>query len=126
MTYNATVAVDFDNTLIYRDENGEYVAAPGAAEAMQALRKKGCRIIIHSCRTGIAHKHGSLTEELTFIETTLNRFGIDFDEIYAGQKMIADFYIDDRAITYRGDWEETLTETSKEIDWIKQEEPEPK
>ncbi len=113
-----TIAVDFDNTLIERDENGFFLPAPGAAEAMQRLREKGCRIVIYTCRTGIAAKNRSLTEEITFIESMLTEHNIVFDDIFLGEKMIADFYIDDRAIPYRGDWQEAITEAEKSIDQL--------
>lgn len=113
-----TIAVDFDNTLIERDENGVFFPIPGAAEAMQRLRKKGCRIVIYTCRTGIAAKNRSLMEEISFIENKLTEHNIVFDDIFLGEKMVADFYIDDRAIPYRGSWQETLNDTERNIDLL--------
>lgn len=115
-----TIAVDFDNTLIERDDNGLFSAVPGAAEAMQRLKGKGCRIVIYTCRTGIAANNRSLNAEISFIETMLSEHNIAFDEIFLGEKLIADFYIDDRAIPFRGDWQKTVNESEKCIDVLSQ------
>lgn len=80
----------------------------GAREAMLELRRLGHRLLIHTCRTTVASEIGDLAEEIRWIEGTLVSFGIPFDEIYAGDKLIADAYVDDRAVAFRGDWGDTL------------------
>ena len=102
-----TVAVDFDDTLVFQ-EDGVIHPVQGAREAMQKLRDMGCRIIIYTCRTGIASREDFLPEEIHFIEQALEKFGIEYDEIFIGEKLIADFYIDDRAIEFRGDWGDVM------------------
>jgi hypothetical protein len=111
-----TIAVDFDNTLIERDENGSLQPLSGAADAMRRLRAKGCRIVIYSCRTGLAAARRSLAAEVSLIENTLAEHNIVFDDIFIGEKMVADFYIDDRSIPFRGDWRETIIESENCID----------
>jgi hypothetical protein len=103
----AIIAVDFDNTLV-DSEDGEVVPVPGAAESLSRLRQEGHYIIIHTCRTGIASAQGELSDEVRFIEQCLRRFGMDYDEIHVGEKLVAHIYIDDRAVAYEGDWGETL------------------
>lgn len=101
------VAVDFDETLVSEDENGELHPCPGAAEAMQSLRSKGHRIIVHTCRIGIAMARGRGSQEQAFIISTLDLLGIPFDEVWMGTKLVADCYIDDRAVAYEGNWSAT-------------------
>lgn len=104
----AVIAVDFDNTLI-ESEDGYYYALPGAKESLRRLREDGHKIIIYTCRTGIAAADGQLSQEIEFIKRCLAEFDIEYDEIFLGEKLIANIYIDDRAVSYEGDWEETLT-----------------
>ncbi len=104
----ATVAVDFDNTLVAEDSEGNIEPVVGAREAMLALSELGHKIIIHTCRTTEALEANRLHEEVAFIEEVLTNFGIPFDQIFVGPKLIADAYIDDRAIEFRGDWPETV------------------
>lgn len=105
----ARLAIDFDGTLIREDEDGNLMPVEGAAEAMQALRNEGHYLIIHTCRTTEAAEGGYLREELELIVEVLQTFGIPFDEVYAGEKLIADGYVDDRAVAFRGDWRETVS-----------------
>jgi len=101
------IAVDFDGTLV--DEKDGYVyPVTGAAESMQRLRSQGFKLVIYTCRTGIAHDNGRLSEEIDFIARSLDQFKIPFDEIYTGRKIVADAYSDDRGISFTGDWERTI------------------
>ena len=92
-----TVAVDFDYTLVKRD-----TLIPGAKEAMQKLRDMGYNIIIHSCNNR------------DWIARVLNTNNIPYDYIWDSSldrgKPIADWYIDDRAIGFRGDWDAVVKE----------------
>jgi hypothetical protein len=106
----AIIAVDFDNTLV-DSEDGDVFPVPGAAESLRRLRQEGHRIIIHTCRTGIASAQGELSDEIKFIEQCLQKFGMEYDEIYIGEKLVAHIYIDDRAVAFEGDWRETLQKT---------------
>jgi hypothetical protein len=108
MSRTRVIAVDFDETLVDYTADGEPVPMPGAADAMAELRAKGFHLVVHTCRTTIARENGTLPEELGFIADTLDAFGIVFDEIWEGDKMIADLYIDDRAIPFRGDWDDVV------------------
>jgi hypothetical protein len=107
------IAIDFDGTLVTQDSNGDFYATIGAKEALEMLVAQGYHIIIHTCRTGIAWREGYLSEELELIKNTLDRFSIPFHEIFAGDKLIADTYIDDRSVSYKGNWEEVISELNK-------------
>jgi histidinol phosphatase-like enzyme len=105
------IAVDFDGTLFHTDELGELSVVAGAREALADLRARGYRIVIHTCRTGLAAQDGELSQEVAFIESNLRAHGLVFDEIHLGEKMVADVYIDDRGVTFDGDWTSAVNAT---------------
>jgi len=105
-----TVTIDFDGTLIRSDSEGRIEIVPGAREATKEFRKLGYRIVIFTCRTGIARRMGRLTEEVRMICQILEDHDIEYDEIFTGEKPVADVYIDDRAVAFRNDWEQSKKE----------------
>ncbi len=112
-----TVAVDFDDTLVCYDEHGGMYPAPNARESLLRLRKMGCKVIIYTCRTTVARSKGSLESEIDFISNVLEEFDFHYDEIFIGDKLIADIYIDDRAVPYRGDWDDTADQCERIIEY---------
>jgi len=100
------LAVDFDKTLVTEDYEGNFYPVEGAREALSAFRAQGFQIIVYSCRTGIADQQGSLNSEVQLMESLLQGFDMEYDQIYLGEKLIADAYIDDRAVEFRGNWEQ--------------------
>ncbi len=113
----ATIAVDFDDTLIDEMEDGVFCAYQGAAEALTELRAQGHKIVIYTCRIGLAQARGRdfLRKEILAIEQALKENEIPYDSIFMGEKMVADVYIDDRAIRFTGNWEETLPKVESSI-----------
>jgi hypothetical protein len=107
------IAVDFDNTLVEWLEDNDFRVKTGAKDALQRLKARGCHIIIHTCRVGIARKSGTLDQELMEIERILDELEIPYDSIHLGTKVVADAYIDDRAVPFRGDWGVTLEQTMR-------------
>lgn len=103
----ARIAIDFDDSLVGIGDDGEVYPIPGAREQLQALRSDGHAIVIYTCRITIARRDGRLAEELAELEDMLAAFDLQYDEIYIGDKLIADAYVDDRAIPFRGDWPAT-------------------
>lgn len=91
----AVLAVDFDNTMFEGDK-----PLPGVKEAINILREKGHKIVIHSCNNK------------SWIERCLNNNDIRFDHICdnANGKPLADLYVDDKGyyFPYNGDWSEEL------------------
>lgn len=75
----ATIAVDFDHTLVHGDKPIE-----GAREAINILREQGHYIIIHSCNNP------------EWIERVMNNNNMRFDHIWTSPgKPVADIYVDD-------------------------------
>ena len=108
-----TVAVDFDDTLVSYDEIGQMYPSPGARKSLLRLKSMGCKIIIYTCRTTVARSQGNLEDEVEFIAGILEQFDFYYDEIFIGDKLIADIYIDDRAVPYKGDWRETTDQCAE-------------
>lgn len=109
------IAVDFDNTLVDWLDDERCVPKKGAATAMQRLKDRGCELVIYTCRIGIAKENGNVERVVSEIERILNEFEIPYDSIHLGTKIIADAYIDDRAVPFKGDWAKTCEETEKMI-----------
>ena len=108
-----TVAVDFDNTLVEWLEDGRCIAKPGAKKALTSLRSRGCKIVIHTCRIGISRVDGKMDAVVEEISNILDELDLPYDAIHLGSKVIADAYIDDRAVPYRGNWDETLEDAKR-------------
>jgi hypothetical protein len=100
-----TICLDFDGVVhSYRSGwcGSEIIPDPpihGTREAIQRLRQR-YRVVIHSTRC-------STTEGLRAIEHWLARHNIEVDEVCA-YKPPALIYVDDRAVPFRGDWEQTI------------------
>ena len=115
MRGNPVVAVDFDHTIVEMLESGSYAIKAGAVEALRSLKSKGCTIVIHTCRIGIAKGNGDLSDVIETIQSVLDQFDVPYDSIHLGTKVVADAYIDDRAVTFRGDWTEAQKEAESLI-----------
>lgn len=114
-----TICVDIDGTLVHYEEwQGEKhfgKVLPGACEAMKNLHESGWFVIIYTTR---ANKE--------IISSFLRQAGIYFDAINEnpfqpanaiGGKPIADVYIDDRAVTFKGDWKESVKQINNFKPW---------
>ena len=90
----ATIGIDFDHTLVDGDVPKQF-----AREAINILREKGHKIVIHSCNN------------VKWIEKVLANNDIRYDWIWDQKgKPICDIYIDDKGYHYRGDWETEVNE----------------
>jgi hypothetical protein len=102
-----TICLDFDGVIhSYRSGwcGAEVIPDPpihGTREAIARLRKT-YRVVIHSARCA--------TEEgCAAIEAWLQKHSIEVDEI-CRYKPPASVYIDDRAIPFRGDWDDVISD----------------
>ena len=91
----------------------KYFGTPikGAKKALINLRRKGYKIIIHTCRVNpVLNNSYSLDELYMKVKKILTKNEIPYDEIWLGTgKPLADYYIDDRAIKFE-DWKQVLGE----------------
>lgn len=118
-----TVAVDFDAVIHqYKGWKGVDVfddPIPGAVEALKELKSQGCIIILNTTRM--------MTPKM---EEWLERHGVVYDHHNENpdkrdnaldpRKVLADVYIDDRAIQFNGDWATTIRQVLDFKPWFKQ------
>lgn len=108
-----TICVDFDGVI---HDNAEYVSGniitgepiAGVVHALNQLREH-YRVVIFSCRYRDDHAIDAMRD-------WLNQHDIQVDEI-VDYKPHAQIYIDDRAITFNGDWNETLNQVAEFKQW---------
>lgn len=117
-----TIAVDFDGVIHlyskgFQDGTIYDKPVPGVRDAMQQMKAKGFKLYIFSTRSNkIFHKKDSIDQNKA-MEAYLNKHNIPFDRIWSFGKPMADIYIDDRAIGFRGDWQTTLEEVESFQPW---------
>ena len=99
--------IDFDGVLYpWEPIMAEPDPIPGAVTAMRRLHKAGIRIVIFTSRLSplwLIDAGYRESEQREHIERLLRRDGIPFDEITA-EKQPAEWYVDDRAIRFSGNW----------------------
>ena len=100
------LAVDFDGTIVEHKFPGIGKLIPGARVALRYLHKKGCRIIIWTCRKGKYENNMReflVKEKIPFDYINENVPGIDF----TSNKVFANYYIDDLNLGGFPGWLET-------------------
>ena len=115
--------IDLDGTIHkysdgYKDGTIYDNAFDGAKEVINWLRRKGYEIVIFTTRASEQNAdelRGDHKDQIKKIGKWLKDKGIYFDRITA-EKLAADFYIDDKAISiYNGDWKAVLKVIKKRI-----------
>lgn len=107
-----TICIDFDNTIVPWKPVSHYhqKAIKGAANAMRTLKKMGFTIVIFTSRMSPTwHKYSGedAGEQMAYVKDTLNRLRIPYDVI-TSEKVPAEFYVDDKAIAFDGDWNKAM------------------
>lgn len=112
-----TVAIDLDGTLakMYEKYDAKSIPdpRPGAKGALEAFQEKGYRIIIFTVRG-----------DVKLVREWLNKHEIPFDYINenpsqprgSSGKVVADVYIDDRAVPGDGSWENIVEEVIPKLE----------
>lgn len=91
------VAVDWDGTL-YEHGTGWL---PDAKRALKVMKRRGYRVIVHSCRAQSPYGADQ-------IRAVLDAAGYRFE--VTAVKPDADVYIDNKALRFDGDWSTTLSQ----------------
>ncbi|MBI1221986.1 MAG: hypothetical protein GC180_05220 [Bacteroidetes bacterium] len=122
------IAIDFDGVLHGYSKgwsDGSIYDPPvaGSVEAMRQLKEAGHTLYIFSTRTNpIFKKKDQATDQKKMMEDWLNQHAIPFDKVWTFGKPMADLFIDDRAIGFRGSWDQTLIEVENFKVWNKNDE----
>jgi phosphoglycolate phosphatase-like HAD superfamily hydrolase len=115
------IMIDFDKT-IYSAKSGwndgklEDDPFPDAKKSIEQLKNKGYEIVIFSTRASEKaaeeFKH-NVEDAIQDIKNYLINNGIYFDRI-TGDKIAADFYIDDKAVHIKnGNWKDVISQIKK-------------
>jgi hypothetical protein len=118
--HQSVVAVDFDATLVRWDALNVYheSALQGAREALQEIKADGRQVAIFTSRldpTWLLESGNDYETQYNYIKDTLERLDIPFDFI-TGSKIPAYGYIDDKAITFVGNWPAAMASYRSGID----------
>ena len=110
------ICLDFDDTVNnypgweregYAIVRGE--PCDGAKEKIKSLRDNGYIVLVHSVRCGY-------TGGMVAVVEYLNKYNIRVDGV-CSNKPPADIYLDDRSITFEGDWEKAVKDIQAFSTW---------
>ena len=112
------VMIDFDGVVSnYKHgwNNGKLVDEPnpGTKEALDELHDRGLEVVIFTARASERHNTEPPSSILVAdLKLWLAKYNIYYDYITA-EKLGAIAYIDDRALTFKNNWTEILSEITK-------------
>lgn len=119
LTWDKIIAIDFDDVIYHKNiinnKHNDLIDLPvfGSKEALDELKTEGWYIIIHSAR---------VVNRQTFnnVESYLKKHNLYFDEIwFEKSKPFAAIYLDDKAITFKGNWGQSLKDIYNFKTWVK-------
>jgi ribonucleotide monophosphatase NagD (HAD superfamily) len=123
-----TIAVDFDGVIhgYSKGWNGGEIydePVPGTKEALEKLRAQKHKIYIVTTRTNKTFgRKETEPDQKKMIEEYMAKHEIPYDKIWTFGKPMADIFIDDRAISFVGDWEDTVKQVENFKVWNRSEE----
>lgn len=100
------IIIDMDGTICTEEKTySRCLAEPksGAVESINTLYDQGHTIIIYSARTWM---------EFEMTSAWLRQYGIKYHQLVMG-KPIGDVWIDDRAVSFKDNWSEIVTNLQK-------------
>lgn len=108
---NGVVCIDFDGTIFpFGPLWSDAPPNDGAVDVMHRLKSMGYTIAIFSSRLSKewAEAHGEdVYQHQEYMAEMLDKHGVPWDR-FVWEKVKADFYVDDRAVEFRGDWYEVF------------------
>ncbi|WP_081413605.1 prolyl aminopeptidase [Eisenibacter elegans] len=115
------IAIDFDGVLHRYSkgwQDGSIYDDPidGAREAMQRLKELGYYLIIFSTRANRIYRkkgHNPVRE----MQQWLRKHQIPYHEICTTGKPRAQIYVDDRALAFKGNWDDTVAQVQQFVVW---------
>nr|DAM47466.1 MAG TPA: hypothetical protein [Bacteriophage sp.] len=117
MKKKKTICIDFDGVIAqYHEWEGKEnfgAPVPGVQSALKVLKKEGFTIIIFTTRE-VSDKLKEYLKENDITYDHINENPDQPKDSNAG-KPIADLYVDDRSVCFRGNWKNTL----EDIAWFK-------
>jgi histidinol phosphatase-like enzyme len=121
------IAIDFDGVIHGYSkgwQDGSIYDPPvdGAAEALRKLKEAGHTLYIFSTRTNpVFKKKEGAADQKKLMEDWLEKYQIPFDKIWTFGKPMADIFIDDRAIGFKGSWSDTIGDVESFKVWNREE-----
>ena len=116
------IIVDFDGTICGFKFPDVGPPEPGVRKALQQLKDDGFEIVVHSCRTGTywngKNDSNNRLHHIAVITNFLVEHKIPYDALLFDKSMdkpIADFYIDDKGVSYRGNWDTVISEIRNRV-----------
>lgn len=106
--YQPTVALDFDGVIHSYTSGWQGITVipdkpvKGVAWAIELLRSNGYKVVLYSTRCAIQKGRQA-------IKNYLRKWNIKVDEIVV-EKPVCICYVDDRAILFNGNWEQTFND----------------
>lgn len=101
-----TIAIDFDGTIVTHRYPDIGDLKDGVKEAINALYDR-YEIVIWTCRNNHLLNNNTVAA-IKRVSDYLDANGIKYDRVDDGKagKVLADYYIDDRAIEFKDNWAE--------------------
>jgi len=113
------ICIDIDGTIcetrVLNQDYSEVQLIPGALESLKKFKKEGHYIILYTARHMKTCNHNVgrvIALQGKTLMSWLEKHEVPYDELIFG-KPLADVYIDDKAVRFNQDWNETYHKTKE-------------